>query len=386
VNLRKKQRIDWVLGGVLIVLLRPAVLLLGRLLRRDHSLRVGARVCVFKLLGGGSLVIAFPALLGLRQRYPSSELSLLCTPAVVPFAESLRIFDRLIVIDDSGLLRLLLTALRAWRQLLGTDTVIDLEVHSRLSTVFTLLTCARNRLGFYLESVFWRTGLHTHLIFFNRFSGSYLFYEKLVELLGATPAGVEACRQHLLAGLPPGAAGPGEATVCIGSACSDTSRERMLSPAQWRRVFLDNERPGPARRFVFLGGGSDRAGVQEILAVLRVARPAHHFENRCGELRLSESLAVLAAADEFWGIDSGLLHYARLLRKPCLSFFGPTHPDTLLRPIEGLSERVEYRKIPCSPCVHVAEQPPCRGNNVCIRNLFETTPGKELEWCSTVGR
>ena len=85
-NLRRKQRIDWVLGGVLIVLLRPAVLLLGRLLRRDHTLRAGARVSVFKLLGGGSLVIAFPALLGLRRRYPNSELSLLCTPAVVPFA------------------------------------------------------------------------------------------------------------------------------------------------------------------------------------------------------------------------------------------------------------------------------------------------------------
>jgi ADP-heptose:LPS heptosyltransferase len=385
VNLRKKQRIDWVAGGVLIVLLRPAVLLLGRLLRRDHSLRVGGRVCVFKLLGGGSLVIAFPALLGLRDRYPSSELSLLCTPAVVPFAETLHVFDRLIVIDDSSLPRLLWTALRAWRQLLGTDTVIDLEVHSRLSTVFTLLTCARNRLGFYLESAFWRAGLHTHLIFFNRFSGSYLFYEKLVELLGAAPARLDDCRRHLLAGLPPGATGSPESTVCIGSVCSDTSRERMLSPLQWRKVLLDNERAGPPRRFVFLGGSSDRADVEEILAVLRAALPGHRFENRCGELRLAESLAVLAGADEFWGIDSGLLHYARLLQKPCLSFFGPTHPDTLLRPIEGLSERVEYRKVPCSPCVHVAEQPPCRGNNVCIRNLFETTPGKELEWCSTVG-
>lgn len=385
-NLRRKQRIDWVLGGVLIVLLRPAVLLLGRLLRRDHSLRVGRRVAVFKLLGGGSLVIAFPALLGLRRRYPDGELSLLCTPAVAAFAETLHVFDRLILIDDSSAPRLLWTTLRSWWQLLGTDTVIDLEVHSRLSTVFTLLTCARNRLGFYLESAFWRSRLHTHLVFFNRFSGSYLFYEKVVELLGATPAGDEACRQHLLAALPPAPAAPAEATVCIGAVCSDTSRERMLSPAQWRKVLLDRERAGPPRRFVFLGGAGDRADVEAILAALRPALPAQRFENRCGELSLAGSLAVLAAADEFWGIDSGLLHYARLLRKPCLSFFGPTHPATLLRPIEGLREQVEYRKVPCSPCVHVAEQPPCHGNNVCIRNLFETTPGKELEWCSTVRR
>lgn len=385
-NLHRKRRLDWVAGGLLLASLRPAVLLLGWLLRRDHALRVGARVCVFKLVGGGSLVIALPALLGLRQRYPAVQLTLLCTPSVAPFAETLRVFDRLVVIDDSSPLRLLGTAFRAWRGLLGTDTVIDLEVHSRLSTVFSLLTCARNRIGFYLESAFWRRGLHTHLIFFNRFSGSYLFYEKLVELLGATPAGAEACRQHLLAGLPAPEPNVPQYTVCIGCACSDLSRERMLAPEHWRKVLLDNAGTGAARRFVFLGGSSDRDDAERIQLSLRAEMPAHRYVNRCGELSLPQSIAVLAAADEFWGIDSGLLHYARLLRKRCLSFFGPTHPDTLLKPFPGLEERVVYRKVPCSPCVHIAETPPCRGNNVCIKNLFESKEGEELEWCSYLGR
>ena len=385
-NLPTKQRLDWVIGGIFIALLRPPVLVLGKLLRRDHTLRVGRRVCLLKLLGGGSLVIAFPALLGLRERHPHAELSLLCTKAVAPFAETLRIFDRLIVIDDSSLLRLVASSFRAWRELLGTDTVIDLEVYSRLSTVFTLLTCARNRLGFYLETAFWRRGLHTHLIFFNRFSGSYLFYEKLIELLGTQSAPIEACRRHLLAGLPPRAPAAQARTVCIGAVCSDMGRERMLAPDHWRKVLLEHERPGELRRFVFLGGPGDRADAERILSVVREALPQHAYENRCGELSLPESLAVLASAHEFWGIDSGLLHYARLLRLPCLSYWGPTHPDTRLKAIPGLDERVIYRKVPCSPCIHLAEQPPCRGNNVCIRNLFESTPEGELEWCSIVGR
>ncbi len=384
-DLRSKQRLDWVVGGVLIALLRPAVLLLGRLLRRDHSLHVGERICVLKLLGGGSLVIALPALLGLRERHPNVELSLLCTPAVAPFAHTLRVFDRVIVIDESSPARLLMSAFRGWLRLLGTDTVIDLEVYSRLSTVVTLLTCARNRLGFYLESAFWRRGLLTHLIFFNRFSGSYLFYEKIVELLGAVPASAERCREHLLGGLPAQEPAERVPTICIGSACSDMGRERMLAPEHWQQVLLESDRQGKALRLVFLGAGSDRVDVERILAVLRSALPQHRYENRCGELSLPQSVAVLAGADEFLGIDSGLLHYARLLRIPCRSFWGPTHPDTRLKPIEGLQERVEYRKVPCSPCIHLAEQPPCRGNNVCIRNLFESSPGKELEWCSTVG-
>jgi ADP-heptose:LPS heptosyltransferase len=381
VDLRSKQRLDWVAGGVLIALLRPLVLLLGRLLRRDHSLRVGRRVAVLKLLGGGSLVIALPALLGLRERHPGAELSIVCTPAVAPFARTLRLFDRVLVIDDSSPLRLLGSALGAWLRLLGTDTVLDLEVYSRLSTVFTLLTCARNRLGFYLESAFWRRGLHTHLIFFNRFSGSYLFYDKLAELLGAAAVPPERCREHLRAGLPERPAGERMPTLCIGSACSDMGRERMLAPEHWLALLRDE---ASARRLVFLGARSDREDVERIVAALRPALPQHRYENRCGELSLPESLAELAAADEFWGIDSALLHYARLLRVRCRSFWGPTHPDTRLRPIPGLEERVAYRKVPCSPCIHLAEAPPCGGNNVCIRNLFERPAGAELEWCSIV--
>jgi ADP-heptose:LPS heptosyltransferase len=378
-TLRTKQRIDWVLGGVLIAVLRPATLLLGRLLGREHGLRVGARVAVLKLLGGGSLVIALPALLGFRERHPAVELTIVCTPAVAPFARTLRIFDRVLVIDDRGPLRLLASALAAWWRLLGTDTLLDLEVYSRLSTVFTTLTCARNRLGFYLESAFWRRGLHTHLIFFNRFSGSYLFYEKLAELLSAKPASPDHCRTHLLAGLPAPPERASRPTVCIGATCSEMGRERMLAPEHWRAVLEREER---ALRLVFLGGASDRADAERIVDALRAKLPQHEYEIRCGELALPESLAVLAAADEFWGIDSALLHYARLLRVRCRSWWGPTHPDTRLRPITGLEEQVVYRKVPCSPCIHLAETPPCGGNNVCIRNLFE--PGAEPEWCSIV--
>jgi ADP-heptose:LPS heptosyltransferase len=384
-NLHGKRRLDWVLGGTLIGLLRPAVLTLGRLAQRDHTLRLGARLCVFKLLGGGSLVVAFPALLGLRRRHPDVELTLLCTPSVALFARTLGVFDRMIVIDDSSVLRLLRTALSAWFRLLGTDTVVDLEVHSRLSTVYSLLTCARNRIGFYLESAFWRQGLHTHLVFFNRFSGSYLFYEKLFELFGSKPAPAEACRTHLLDALPT-CQPPKKSTICIGHACSDLSRERMLSPEQWAEVARQNAAGGAPRRIVLLGSRADRADADRILSVLRGVRSDHEYENRCGELSLLESVATIASADEFWGIDSGLLHYARLLRKRCLSFWGPTHPDTLLKPIPGLDERVVYRRVPCSPCVHIAELPPCRGNNVCIRNLFVPDSTQEAEWFSYLER
>jgi len=378
-TLRRKQILDFYLGGFLILVLRPIVALAGRVLRRDHDLRVRGEICVQKLLGGGSLVLAYPALLGLRRRWPEARLSLVCTPAVVPFAETLQIFDRLLVIDDSGPLRLLWSALVAWSRCFRADTLVDLEVYSRLSTVFAALTCARNRLGFFLHEAFWRRGLHTHLIFFNRFSGVWFFYEKAVELLGAQPAPIEECRKQLLVGLPARRDSAALETVCVGCGSSELAPERMLTAKQWQAVFAQRARGSSGRRFMFLGAASDRALADSICRELEQVLPQHRYENGCGALTLPESLAELAAASGYWGVDSALLHYARLFGLRCVSWWGPTDPRTLLRPNPGLEEEVVYRKIPCSPCVHVAEQPPCRGNNLCIQNLFKPA-GDEPDW------
>ena len=43
-NLRRKQRLDWVVGGILIALLRPVVLLLGWMMRRHHERTGQAKV------------------------------------------------------------------------------------------------------------------------------------------------------------------------------------------------------------------------------------------------------------------------------------------------------------------------------------------------------
>jgi hypothetical protein len=103
--------------------------------------------------------------------------------------------------------------------------------------------------------------------------------------------------------------------------------------------------------------------------------PQARFSNLCGERDLAASLAELAACEEFRGVDSSLLHYARWLGLRCLSFWGPTDPRTRLRPIPGLVEEAVYRKVACSPCIHVSEEPPCRGRNVCMQRLFQSEKG-----------
>jgi ADP-heptose:LPS heptosyltransferase len=369
----ERQRLDLVLGSLFLLLLRWPVIALGKLLRLDHTPAVRGDLLIVKMQGGGSLVLAYTMLLGLRKRYPDRRLLLLSTPSVAPFAETLGVFDEILLIrDDGGLLRLLATTLRAWWRCFRVDTIIDLEVYSRLTTALSALAAARNRIGFYLESTFWRRGLHTHLIFFNRFSPVHIFYEQLARLVDAQVAPIDECASRLRAGLPALGGPGGDRRITIGHACSELGRERMLTPEQWLRVL--RSRKVDTAELVFLGSDADRDSATAIIDVLRPHFPRAGFVNRCGELSLAESVASIDAADEFWGVDSGLLHYAWLLRTPTVSFWGPTDPRTRLRVDDTLDGEVYYNKVSCSPCIHVAENPPCGGDNVCIQSLFAGAP------------
>ena len=82
--------------------------------------------------------------------------------------------------------------------------------------------------------------------------------------------------------------------------------------------------------------------------------------------------------EKFYSIDSGLLHIARLVGVETVSFWGPTDPATLLLPkLDGVTEEVNYSRIACSPCVHLTEIPPCRGNNICMRAHLDRTLAEE---------
>lgn len=366
-DINRKQSVDLFLGTLLLVLLRLPVVILGKLLKREHSPIPRGDILVIKMQGGGSLVLAFPALLGIRNRYRDCRFILLTTPSVLPFAESLDLFDSIVCVKDKGFVSILFSGLKAWWKLLRVDTVIDLEVYSRLTTVFSVLTMARNRIGFYLESTFWRRGLHTHLIFFNRNSGVYYFYNDIARLLSAPVESRSASAEHLCRNLPHFDS-PVRTRISIGHACSEFGGERMLSPEQWLEVFRMKNLT--SQEIVFLGAPSDYKAAEEVITVVRPDFPLADFTNKCGALTLKESVACIQSSNEFWGIDSGLLHYARILGKKTVSFWGPTDPVTRLQNFSDTLTEAYYNKVPCSPCLHVAETPPCEGENICIRALF----------------
>ena len=151
-HLRTQRMLDNYVGRLGIAVVRPAAMLLGLLLRRDHRLSVGREIVWVKMLGGGSLLLAGPMLLGIRRAHPNVKMVLITTPSVKPFAELTGAFDEYRVIDDRSALRILWSAANALRRTLRAECIVDLEVHSRLVALIYRGKPATQDGGFFLSS------------------------------------------------------------------------------------------------------------------------------------------------------------------------------------------------------------------------------------------
>ncbi len=385
-SLSLKLFIDRYVGIFCIFWLNFAARTLGFLMSREHDLKVRGDILVIKMLGGGSLVMAYPALLGIRRAYPDAKMRLFTTEAVKHFAETLGVFDSILVLDDSSLPKLLKSGFQGLVSTFLSDTVIDLEIYSYLSTVFSLLTCARNRLGFFFDETGFRERLHTHRVFFQAATPLYQHYDCIAHMVGAEPIASSGCASHLRAALQiTDATLRNSRRVVVGCGCSGLSKERKLMPEQWaQHVFAKSA--DQTRDVLFLGSKADREEADKVIQAVKLTHAWQgQLVNACGDMDLATSLRALAEGEEYWGIESSLLQYARLFGIKCKAFLGPTHPMRL-RPQEGLEEEIYYRKTLCSPCIHLVSIPPCHGDNLCMKWLFDKPVEKEVrgQWLPVV--
>jgi len=367
-NLRIRLLLDFYFGGFLHAILRIPTILLGKLMGRNHDLTACRNIAVMKLLGGGSLVIAYPALLALKRLPHVDKLILVTTPAIRPFGETLGVFDEIVLVREGSLLHLAIDSLAAIRRLFRYDAIVDLEIHSRLTTVFSLITCARNRVGFFTSISFWRRGISTHLLFCNVSNGIYYSYDQVAEIFGTTPVSEQDCRETFRSRLNLTGPDTSETHLAIAPTCSGLSRERMLEPAEWVLILEKRLSKFSGNVRIHLMGGPADMAVLNNMRELFATRLHLDVVNHAGKLKLAESVTMLAGMTEVLCIDSALLHFSRLLGMPTVSYWGPTDPRVLARPrSDNQLDEIHYMKLPCSPCIHVSHQPPCKGNNICMR-------------------
>lgn len=121
------------------------------------------------------------------------------------------------------------------------------------------------------------------------------------------------------------------------------------------------------RATILVLGGADDHPVGEII---RAAAPGS-VHNLCGRHSLPETFGVLSRCDLLIANDSGPVHMAAALGRPCLVLFGPTRPEQT-GPY-GAGHRVLSRPLPCRPCLSRR----CRlGGKPCLAGI---TPEEVLQ-------
>ncbi|MBL7767223.1 MAG: glycosyltransferase family 9 protein [Chitinophagaceae bacterium] len=362
-NLKAKQFIDTWIGIPLVYSNMILAKLLGFILRRNHQLKdTPTEICIIKLLGFGSVIMASDALYSIRLKYPNAKLSIICSRSIHAGIESIQLFDHIYVIDDGSFFRVLTSGIKTVFQLWRVKClwILDLEVYSKLTSILSLWTMAQNRFGFYFNDVAFRYNLNTHNIYFNTTIQVEENYNRMVNALG-----VESFQAFTIPGFPPRKNQAGLDQIAINNTCSELAMERKLRDGQLIdlcKAILNETN----YQIVLLGAPSDQKNLDEFIAYSGL--PSERMFHIAGRYELRDYYEYLYRHCALMiTIDSAPLHIANKLNIPNLSIWGPTAPESRIDTQSG--NEYLYLKVSCSPCAHFVDKLPCGGNNFCIQDM-----------------
>lgn len=373
-TLRSKQQLDKNLGNFLIAIHLVAAKTMGFLLRRNHSLKPAPKNIFFiKIMGIGSVLMAADGILAIKEKYPDAKLILLANRAVLIGIEATGLFDEYWEYNDSSALKAfgstIKNLVRSWRR--KKRWVCNLEVYSKLTTIFSLWTCARNRFDFFFNEVSFRKNINTHTVYFNQFSIAHENYDRMAEALGA-----EIKKSFEFPRFPKAQRiNPGKKYIVISNTCSELARERLypdnLLIQLCKELWLKYQLP------VLLSGAKtdidyyERIRKHDWLEGLPVRNIAGSYSIKEFLLLLHSECLLLITA------DSAPLHFAYRLGVPTVSIWGPTSPATRMN--ESSNFKSVYLAVHCSPCTHHTSVLPCGGDNFCMKNMSTELVMKKVE-------
>lgn len=361
--------IDKYVVGIFNRLLNILVRLTGFFLQPSHKLdRNFKAIAICKFKGMGSIIQSTPLILTLRKNYPNAKIIFITTPGNKRLLELIPQVDEIITLNDSSFFALLFGAPSLIAKLIRKriGLYFDLEIYSNFSSAITAMSCARNRVGFYLRSDQYRLGLYTHMMFYNV---NMPIRETYLQMARILPLKNENSELHNL--------------------CEETSRLRpeiITSSIHSKNHIVINcnasdlreERKWPLDRFAglinyilnnhtftiyLIGASNEKAHVAELMK-----RIPENFRiiNLAGKTNIDELIALIKHSRMMITNDTGPMHIAYSTSTPTLALFGPCSP---LQYGTFPNSIALYESVYCSPCVHEFLVPPCKGNNICMQKI-----------------
>lgn len=352
--------------------------LLGVLMGRDHSVTQSNihRIVVAKLVGMGSILQATPLLEALKHQYPSARLTFVTMQSNREFVNRLSNIDEVLTLDDRSLLAMAATTLQTIVTLirLRADLSFDLEVYSAFASLLALWAAMRNRLGFYRQSAAFKNGIYTHLVYFNTRIPARQLYLQLGRVVGVPPAQSDKTGPIRVEGAERSSVAcflsqhskwrSNQPYIVVNPNASDLLLERRW-PAEFvieavsRLVSL-------GQQVALIGAGNELSYTESLFDRLPAEAQARVI-NTAGQLTLGEMLALVEGAACVLTNDSGPMHIAVAMERPAVCLYGPANPAHYGHVLSNVTNF--YVPVFCSPCLYEADQPPCNGNNVCMKRI-----------------
>ncbi len=365
-----KLWIDENVGKPIIYCLNFVVQLLGKILRIDHSFQKPVKtivICKFK--GMGSIVQATPLIQTLRTNYPDARILFVTEKANRGICELIPAIDKVLVLDDSTLFSLVKSIFTVLPKLweMKVDYYFDLEIYSNFSSLFTTVSIARNRFGYFSSGKEYRMGIYTHMMFFNVNAPISEVYLQFARLIGcqkiesalwkpSSTSFSENLTQQLRLS-------PNQNIIVINPNASDLRIERRWPASKFSELISTILTQYPEYKIVLIG---NRAEAEYVNSIANGFQNNSSVINSSGKLSLTELICLIANSKLMVTNDTGPMHLGFACRIKVVALFGPCSPVQYGGSENSISL---YKNVYCSPCVHEFLVPPCKGNNVCMQGI-----------------
>ena len=349
-------------------------------------------ILVIEISEMGSVILAYPMLQELKRRYPQGNTYFLMFEKIREGLDVLELIpnENVITLNDSNLWSFSRSALAAiWKlRRLHIDTVLDMELFARISAIFSYLSGAVRRVGFYrytMEGLYRGTFL-THKVQYNTSIHIAKNQMALLDALEEDPTSkplVKRNYSNLDLRLPR-----------LANSEEDNLRIREKLKKQCPRLSSNEQliilnpsggelpiRAWPLSNYISLtqlllqednlfvgimGLASDRFWYEQMAENISSPR---FFDFTGMTSSVKEVIQLFNCCDVLVTADSGPAHFAGLSSIHCIVFFGPETP-TLYGPLNS-NHTTLYAGLSCSPCLSAYNhrKTPCDGNNVCVQGF-----------------
>jgi lipopolysaccharide heptosyltransferase II len=357
-------------------------------------------ILVILLSEMGSLVLAHPMFMRLKQQYPEASIH------VLMFAKNREVLDLLgvvprenvLTLDDGSLKSLIRDSLKAILAMRTRkiDAVIDCELFARISSIFSYLSGASLRVGFHRHT---QEGLYRGS-FINR-PVMYNPYRHLTQQFLTMASALESTTDPVAKLFPDPYTGKTPILEISPEELEEVHKElhNFFPSIKDKKLVLIYPSGGilpirawPLKNYFQLSkalldkgyavGVIGMKGDREIAQAVVDQSKNPACVNLAGYTRtVRHLLAVFHRASLLVTNDGGPGQFAALTPQlPTIIFFGPETP--VLYKSLGDNAYCFYRKLPCSPCLTAYNHrtSPCDGDNQCLKQItVEQVLAKSLE-------